>query len=72
MGIRKRRSPQMIDFAKNGVYCNDLMLKTVFIVMVSKINSMKKILLANFGELKYGVYQGYGILTSIASAQIQL
>ena len=25
------------DFAKNDVYCNDLMLKTVFIIMILKI-----------------------------------
>ena len=34
---KKRKSTNNRDFAKNCVYSNDLMLKTVFIVMVLKV-----------------------------------
>ena len=34
---KKTKSTNDRDFAKNGVDCNDLMLKTVFIVMILKI-----------------------------------
>ena len=48
--------------AKNGVCCNGFKDKTV----------QKKILLATFGELKYGMYQGCGGLPSIYPAQSQM
>ena len=34
---KNTKSPNDRDFSKNGVYCNYLMLKTVFIVMILKI-----------------------------------
>ena len=52
---KKMKSTNDRDSSKNCVYCNDLMLKTVFIVMILKINSMKKMLLETFGELKYSM-----------------
>ena len=69
---KKTKSTNDRDFAKNGVYCNDLMLITVFIAIILKIKQYEKILSATFGKLKYCMYQGYGGLPSIASAQSQL
>ena len=69
---KKTKSPHDRDFSKKGVYCKNLMLKTVFIVIILKITSTKKILSATFGELKYGIYQGYGGLHSIGSGGSQL
>ena len=63
---KKTKSTNDRDLAKNGVYGNDLMLKTVFIIMILKINSAKRILSSTFGELKYGMFQGYGGLPSIS------
>ena len=66
---KKTKSTNDRYLAKNGVYCNDLMLKTVVIIIILKIKQHEK---DNFSELKYGVYQGYGGLPSIASARSQL
>ena len=60
------------DFSKNGVYCNGLMLKTVFVVMILMLNSSKKILSETFGKLKYGMYQVCSGQPSIDSARTQL
>ena len=40
------------DFSKNGFYCNDLMLKTVFIVMILKIKQYKQDNFVNFRRVK--------------------
>ena len=39
-------------FVKNGVYCNDLMQKTVFIVMILKIKQYEKYIFGNFWQIK--------------------
>ena len=56
---RNNRSTNEIDLSKNGVYCNGLMLKTVFIIIILNIKKYKNILLATLIELKHGMYQGY-------------
>ena len=48
------------------------MFKTVFVVIISKIKQYEKDIFGDFGELKYGIYQGYGGLTNIASERSQL
>ena len=63
---KKKNSTNEIDLAKNGVYCNDLMLKTMFIKIVLKIKQYKNIILVNFRELKHGMYQDYNSLPRIA------
>ena len=40
------------DFSKNGVYCNDLMLNTVFIVIVLNIKQYKKDTFSDFRIIK--------------------
>ena len=45
-------SPNAIDFSKNGVYCNDLMLKTAFTVMILKIKQYEKYTLVEFRQNK--------------------
>ena len=49
---KKTKSTNDRDFAKNGVYCNNLMLKTVFTVMIIKIKEYEKDTFGNFRRIK--------------------
>ena len=49
---KKTKSTNERDFAKKGVYCNDLMLKTVFIVVVLKIKQYEKDTFGDFRRIK--------------------
>ena len=49
---KKTKSTNDRDFAKNCVYCNDLMLKTVFIVMILKIKQYKEDTFGDFRRIK--------------------
>ena len=39
---KNTKSPNDRYFSKNGVYCNDLMLKMVFIVIILKVKKYEK------------------------------
>ena len=49
---KKTKSTNERDFAKKGVYCNDLMLKAVFIVMILKIKQNEKDPFGDFRLIK--------------------
>ena len=49
---KKKRSTNEIDLSKNGVYCNDLMLKTVFIIIILNIKKYKKYTFGDFNRIK--------------------
>ena len=49
---KKTKSPNDRYFAKNGVYCNDLMLNMVFIVMVLKTKQYEKYAFSNFRRIE--------------------
>ena len=49
---KKTKSTNDRDFAKNCVYCNDLILKTVFIVMILKITQYGKDTFGDFRRIK--------------------
>ena len=49
---KKTKSPNDRDYAKNCVCYNDLMLKTVFIVMILKIKQYEKYTFGDFRKIK--------------------
>ena len=49
---KKMKSTNDRDLAKNCVYCNDLMLRTVFIIMILKIKQFEKDTFGDFRRIK--------------------
>ena len=49
---KKTKSTNYRDFSKKFVYYNDLMFKTVFIVMILKIKQYGKYTIGNFRQIK--------------------